>query len=89
MNLYGGDETRYFIVHGLCSNTGGGGLEVDVTGAANTGIEGLAAGHEREQHGSTAAVDEYGRQVGGRKVNRPAVDVNWHGCGGGDELWSR
>lgn len=51
--LDGGDETRDLIAHRLCSNAGGGSLEVDVTCATNTGIEGVATGHKRGGHGWT------------------------------------
>jgi hypothetical protein len=48
--VYSGDETMDLIAHSLGSNTGGGGLEVDMTGTANTGIEGVGTGHQGGRH---------------------------------------
>ena len=41
--LDGVDETTDLVAHGLGSDTSGGGLEVDVTAAADTGVEGVGA----------------------------------------------
>lgn len=38
------DETTDLIAHGFGGDTSGGSLEVDVTAAADTGIEGVGAG---------------------------------------------
>ena len=40
------DEPRDLIAHRLGCDARGGSLEVDVAGAADTGVEGVAAGHE-------------------------------------------
>ena len=49
--FYSGDETMDFIAHCLGSNTGGGGLEVDMTCTTNTGIEGVGTGsQQRSRH---------------------------------------
>jgi len=52
-NLFGegvldsGDETGDLVAHGLGRDAGGGGLEVDVTGAANALAVGRGFWHER------------------------------------------
>ena len=48
--VYGGDETMYLVAHGLGSNASSGSLEVDMTCTTNTGIEGVAAGHQGGRH---------------------------------------
>ena len=44
--LDGGDQGTELVAHGLGGDTGGGCLEVDVTCAADAGVEGVAPGHE-------------------------------------------
>lgn len=39
----GADEMTDLVAHGLGGDAGGGGLEVNVTAAANAGIEGIGA----------------------------------------------
>lgn len=41
--LDGANDTTDFVAHGLGGDAGSGGLEVDVTAAANAGIEGVGA----------------------------------------------
>ena len=54
------DEVADLIAHGLCSDAGGCSLEVDVTVAANTRVEGVALGHEGVHAGDDGEHDARG-----------------------------